>query len=236
MGKESYYFPHDYNAIQDPKMMMVLSECGLSGIAIYWIIIEILHQQDEGKISEDSLRHYIKFYASFDRNRSGEQMLNKIEEMLIKSGLLLNKDGIIYSERVLKNKEYRSEISQKRSIAGKKSAELRLNSTYVEHLSTNDEQGKERKGKEIKRKENINRVFVEPKIEEIVNYCIERNNKVDPEAFLNFYESKGWMVGKNKMKDWKAAIRTWEKNGYGNSNTTGKERSELPESLRGLAK
>jgi len=52
--------------------------------------------------------------------------------------------------------------------------------------------------------------FTSPSLEEIKNYCEERKNKIDPEGFLNFYASKGWFVGKNKMKDWKAAIRTWE--------------------------
>ena len=55
-----------------------------------------------------------------------------------------------------------------------------------------------------------NKYFNKPKIEEIEFYCIERNNNIDVNSFFNFYESKGWMVGKNKMKDWKAAIRTWE--------------------------
>ena len=53
--------------------------------------------------------------------------------------------------------------------------------------------------------------FKTPTIEEIKAYCQERKNLVDPERFYDFYSSKGWMVGKNKMKDWKAAIRTWEK-------------------------
>lgn len=55
-----------------------------------------------------------------------------------------------------------------------------------------------------------NKYFNKPKIEEIEFYCIERNNNIDVNSFFNFYESKGWMVGKNKMKDWKAAVRTWE--------------------------
>ena len=50
-----------------------------------------------------------------------------------------------------------------------------------------------------------------PSLEELKNYCNERNNSIDPEQFINFYESKGWFIGKNKMKDWKAAVRTWEK-------------------------
>lgn len=61
-------------------------------------------------------------------------------------------------------------------------------------------------------KNNNNRAFQKPSLEEVRSYCLERNNNVDPEAFISFYESKGWMVGKNKMKDWKAAVRTWERN------------------------
>ena len=53
--------------------------------------------------------------------------------------------------------------------------------------------------------------FKKQTLEEVKEYCRERNNNVDPERFINFYESKGWMVGKNKMKDWKACVRTWEK-------------------------
>jgi hypothetical protein len=58
--------------------------------------------------------------------------------------------------------------------------------------------------------------FTPPSLSEVKDYCLERNNKIDPEGFIDFYESKGWMVGKNKMKDWKAAIRTWEKKDNGN--------------------
>lgn len=54
--------------------------------------------------------------------------------------------------------------------------------------------------------------FQKPTIEDIQNYCNERNNGVDASYFYDFYESKGWMIGKNKMKDWKSAVRTWEKN------------------------
>jgi hypothetical protein len=52
--------------------------------------------------------------------------------------------------------------------------------------------------------------FTPPSIEQIKDYCMERMNTVDAERFFNFYESKGWMVGKNRMKDWKAAVRSWE--------------------------
>jgi len=53
--------------------------------------------------------------------------------------------------------------------------------------------------------------FKKPTFDEVNNYCLERNNNIDAEAFIDFYESKNFMIGKNKMKDWKAAVRTWEK-------------------------
>lgn len=53
--------------------------------------------------------------------------------------------------------------------------------------------------------------FTPPTLQDVKAYCIERKNDVDPERFIDFYESKGWMVGKNKMKDWKAAVRNWER-------------------------
>lgn len=61
-------------------------------------------------------------------------------------------------------------------------------------------------------KENTKRkVFSTPTVDDVRAYCLERNNKVDPQQFVDFYESKGWMIGKNKMKDWKAVVRTWER-------------------------
>jgi len=54
--------------------------------------------------------------------------------------------------------------------------------------------------------------FIPPTVEEVKGYCQERGNDVDPEQWVNFYQAKGWYVGKNKMIDWKAAVRTWEKN------------------------
>ena len=56
--------------------------------------------------------------------------------------------------------------------------------------------------------------FVKPTLSEIEQYCIERKNNVNAEQFYDYYESNGWKVGKNAMKDWKACVRTWERNGY----------------------
>lgn len=61
--------------------------------------------------------------------------------------------------------------------------------------------------------------FYPPTVEEVSAYCEERQNAVDPERFVDFYSSKGWMVGKNKMKDWHAAVRTWERSSRQDDNS-----------------
>lgn len=87
-----------------------------------------------------------------------------------------------------------------------------------------DRLDKDRLDKDIN---NINnKKFVPPSVDEVKEYCLERKNNVDPEAFVSFYESKGWMVGKNKMKDWKAAVRTWERS---RSSGTGKSKPDKPQ-------
>ena len=53
--------------------------------------------------------------------------------------------------------------------------------------------------------------FVPPTVDEVADYCDERCNTIDPEAFVDFYASKGWKVGQTKMVDWRAAVRTWER-------------------------
>lgn len=54
--------------------------------------------------------------------------------------------------------------------------------------------------------------FTPPTIEEVAAYCNQRSNGIDPQAFIDFYESRNWMLSKGiKMSEWKAAIRTWEK-------------------------
>jgi len=85
----------------------------------------------------------------------------------------------------------------------------------------------EEKRREENRTEEINTntgkpkrtVFKKPSIADVKEYCLLRSNVVDAERFFDYYESNGWKVGKNSMKDWKASVRTWEKN----NDTRGKQ-------------
>lgn len=75
-----------------------------------------------------------------------------------------------------------------------------------------EEIDKSLKQKPRAKKQTVSVRFIPPSVEEIRIYCKERNNGIDAEQFFDFYQSKNWMIGKNKMKDFKAAVRTWERN------------------------
>lgn len=84
-----------------------------------------------------------------------------------------------------------------------------------------------KEGKECKETDNVKinggSKFFPPTIDQIIEYCNERQNNVDADKWLDYYTSNGWMVGKNKMKCWKAAIRTWEKNNFSHSQPKGQQ-------------
>jgi hypothetical protein len=76
--------------------------------------------------------------------------------------------------------------------------------------------------------------FVPPSVDEVRIYCQERGNGIDPEHFVDYYETRGWAVGKNSMKDWKAAVRTWEgreKTHKGPGSDMGAEAYQTPETM-----
>ena len=79
--------------------------------------------------------------------------------------------------------------------------------------------------------ETARAIFLPPTISEVKEYCEKRKNGISPEQFVNFYQSKGWMIGKNKMKDWKAAVRTWEiQNRKNNGNNQTSDNSKFRDS------
>jgi len=83
------------------------------------------------------------------------------------------------------------------------------NSIINKNNTTSSIKEKEKKETE-ERKEKSSAPFRRPTVQEVAEYCLSRNNGIDAAAFVDFYESKGWRVGRTPMKDWKAAVRTWE--------------------------
>jgi hypothetical protein len=91
--------------------------------------------------------------------------------------------------------------------------------TDAKHAKTKEKEKEKEKAKEKEKEKGKEKVascdapssrFVPPTVEEVMEYCLERQNGIDAQAFVDFYASKGWMVGKSKMSNWKASVRTWE--------------------------
>ena len=90
-----------------------------------------------------------------------------------------------------------------------------LDSNQQSNQAPTNEQPQYKKGRreeELKKEIYKERKFSRPSIGEVVAYCKERNNSVDAQKWYDYYSSNGWKVGKNPMKDWKACVRTWERN------------------------
>lgn len=128
---------------------------------------------------------------------------NKISGWYIKVSYLVNKKKI-------EDCKVRVNNTQNQQVGNPTSTGEDINALkqYIKCLETENEMLKEEKAPKKKK----NSQFVPPTLQEVIDYCIERRNNVDPEKFISYYESNGWMVGRNKMKDWRAAVRTWERN------------------------
>lgn len=115
---------------------------------------------------------------------------------------------------------YKDTCNRNRENISKRYDRIRANTTVYETYQEKEEEKEKEEllkkdiSNEISKKSTRQKKFVPPTVEEVAAYCLERKNKVDAAYFVDHYTSNGWEVGKQNMKDWKAAVRTWEKNGY----------------------
>ena len=219
------WFRHDYNAHDDLKIRKLLRNYGECAYGAYWLIVELLYQEG-GSASADKISDTFELMSS-----------PNMKQILEESGLFqIARDGSWSSNRVYEEIKFQNVARQKKSNAGKIGMANRWgnnvitddnnvitqpntpitqdntlpNHTIPYHNITPSvsKDTSSPSGKSVSQNQSK---FTPPSVEEVRNYCRERQNNVDPENFVDFYTSKNWMVGKTKMKDWKASVRTWEK-------------------------
>lgn len=119
-----------------------------------------------------------------------------------------DEEGLFYNERLEQEVNKRKAYSESRRNNRKKKEDMNnISLSYVQHMENENENENINVNTNVKSKR-----FVKPSIDEIAVYMEERNMNNVSQKFYDFYEAKGWMIGKNPMKDWKAAVRTWESN------------------------
>lgn len=147
MNKESYYFPHDYDSAIDPKIQALIGKFGGAGYGIFWRVIEMLHSNSEHKLP---LKPYIYSAIAKQMLTSDEQMLEVVMYCIEFCELFQSDGNFFWSDRVNKNFEKRNEISEKRSIAGRKGFEAKYkNQAIAQQILANGSKRKEKKRKEI---------------------------------------------------------------------------------------
>ena len=156
MKKDTYYFPHDFNAHNDEKCLYLISELGMQGYGLYWAFIEAMHDTSDGRLKVSFLNVFsIRF------NTDKENIL-KFYNTVITLGLFVTDGEYYWSERVLQNKASFDEKRFKKSKAGKLGMQARWakdnivitndNSAITKHNKGKEKTGKEMKGNESKEK------------------------------------------------------------------------------------
>lgn len=185
------------------------------------------------------------FYFAFKLQKLMPYPADEISESLAEleeEGVITITDTEITQKRMAKD----GELSAKRSVAGrsggrpskeenqnqkqneskeesKSESEIKTNAEYENEYEYNNKESIERgagERKEGRRENNPKKVFTPPTYEEVAEYCRERENGVDAQLFVDHYAANGWVQGKagKPLRDWRAAVRTWERNGVGNQN------------------
>jgi len=195
------YFSHDYNASSDPKIIALIGDYGAVGYGIYWRIVEMLHSENEHKLP---LKEYIYKALAKQMSTSVEQISTIINDCINVYELFIKDNDFFYCQRVFDNIQKMEETKEKRSKAGKISAERRKNATNVEQSLTSVQQNstsvqqnltQSNKIKENKIKENNNKEEI--KKEEKKKFSFDFSNF--DENFIEHVNS--WLDYKKERKE-----------------------------------
>lgn len=213
------YYPLDVQF--DDKVELFIAETGAEGLGILITIWQLIYQNEGYYVQHnDDLILLIR-----------RRIMADIDQISMVISCAISR-GIFSESLHKKHKILTSSAIQKRYFIGAKKKKIVSvvknyitidvsdvgNLVYVDGNATKEEvkekeeveEEEDEKGKDTGGKPPKQPRFAKPSLQEVVEYCKERKNSISPERFIDYYESNGWRVGKNPMKDWKATVRTWE--------------------------
>ena len=218
------YYPFDIDFFQDLKIRKLIKYQGGKAVTVYALLLCLIYKGGYYMRWDEELPFIISEQTGFEEAYIQEVIKSCLalglfsketfdnHRILTSKGIQERYQSISKSiRRVTKMEEYNLISSEKSSISSEKtpisSEKTPISSDRIEE---NRKEIKENSTKvESKKVGNVR--FLPPSLDEVRKYVLEKGFSVDAENFVNFYESKGWFVGKNKMKNWKAAVATWEK-------------------------
>lgn len=210
--KDAYYFPHDSNAKDDPKCILLIEQLGLEGYGIYWVLVETLRDQP-------NYCYPLQLLPALARRFN--TTLEKMKTVVLNYGLFhLKDDTFFFSQSLIHRMSLYEEKKLKRSLAGKKGNEVRWqndrNAIAIESQCDRIESLRENsKVEDIKVKEKkVKKEFTPPFLEEVKSYFKENGyTEQTAEKMFKSYSVANWVDSKgNKVKNWKQkAINVWFK-------------------------
>lgn len=222
----SEYFSHDYKARSDPKLVRLTMCYGLQGVGAFWCIVEMLYE-NKGYLSckdYERIAFELRVETTFIRSVIEDfQLFNFKNEKFYSSSVLIRlKQRTDKSEKARQSVAVRwakqhtdvsptNHDSNTIKLNEKKKNERKesdINTPVLNNKKIDQIRKKEKEKNSAKRERNT----IPPSLEIVTAYCQERQNNIDAARFIDYYTAKGWMIGKERMKDWQAAVRTWETN------------------------
>jgi hypothetical protein len=196
MAKDAFWFRHDANARNDIKIIDLRAEHGYQGYGIYFAILEVLREQDGYKLP---ISKRGRLAVALGEN---PDIVRNVVDTCIECGLFVEEDGYILSPSFIE----RMAVWEAKKLNGSKpKAKLKLNDKLNANIREEKSIEEEiREEKIVKQKQ-----FIAPSVDD-VNAIM--GDMSESERFVDYYTSKGWMVGKTPMKDWKSAVRNWKRN------------------------
>lgn len=225
------WFKHDTNATMDFKIKKLLIRYGAIGYAVYFHCLELIADSVDVNNITFELEHDSEIIADDLRikgtsEKSGRELVEEIMRYMVELNLFQEDNGHIFCFKMLKRID--TSMTSNTKFRGVINEAKKNHDAVMQDKKRKEETRKEKKRLEENKEEGEQAPthpkarFLKPTLEEIREYCLSRNNYVDPERFFDYYEANGWKVGKNPMKDWRATVRTWES----------REKSEAPKKTK----
>jgi len=210
------WYKHDTDATQDAKVKKLLIRYGAVGYAIYFHCLELI----AAEISETNLTFELEHDSEIiadnlkingTAEKSGIEIVEEIMRYIIHLGLFQQSSGKVFCFKLLKRLDtsMTSNIRFREMIV---SAKENHDFTLDSHDGVMIPSCKPSSLQAFKQEREATHKFLKPTFEEVVEYCRLKGYTLDAQHFLDYHEARGWMLGKVKMKDWRAALRTWEHN------------------------
>ena len=209
------WFPHDYHATRDVKIMRLIRQGGAAYYGMYWHVVEMLHYTPDAQYDDviDALQMVLRVASS--------DVQGALDYMVQLGLFTLHDAGVVKCERIERNMQARQEVSTRRKQAAQKrwdanamqvQCKSNANAMLLQDITRHNTTEEKKESSAAHRARPLDQ-------SEAVAYFAELGMPADEaQRFTDYYTANGWKVGRNPMKDWKAAARNWRK-GYQDKQT-----------------